>query len=201
MSYADLNVGVLAIQGDYELHSRQIFVLGANPVEVRLPKHLEGLHGLIIPGGETTTMNIMIDRFKLREPMLEFGRSKPIYGTCAGMIMLAKNIENNQSGVRPLGLLDIDVIRNDYGRQIYSFDEEVTAQLNGVPATFSASFIRAPRVSRLGTNVRVLAEFKEDPVLVQENRVLASSFHAEVQKDTTLLEYFFSHFLLDREQS
>ena len=201
MSYADLTVGVLAIQGDYELHSKQIFVLGANPVEVRLPGHLEGLHGLIIPGGETTTMNIMIDRFKLREPLLEFGRSKPIYGTCAGMIMLAKNIENNQSGVRPFGLLDIDVARNDYGRQIYSFDEELTARLNGTPTTFSASFIRAPRVTRLGPKVEVLAAYKNDPVLVQENRVIASSFHAEVEKDTTLLEYFFSHFLLDTERS
>lgn len=198
MDYSSLKVGVLALQGDFELHERQIKALGATCVQVRLPKHLEGLDGLVMPGGESTTMDILMDRFKLREPLAEFGRSKAIYGTCAGMILLAREIVENQAGVKPFGLIDIDVSRNDYGRQIYSFDEELTARLNGQEVTFRASFIRAPRVVRIGKGVEVLSTYQESPVLVRQNRILAASFHAELERDTTLLAYFFNDFLLPR---
>ncbi len=127
MTAISKTVGVLAIQGDYERHHHQIELVGARPIEVRLPRDLEKLDALIIPGGESTTMNIMIDRFQLREPLIRFGRSKPVFGTCAGMIMLGKSIANNISHVQPLGLMDIEVDRNGYGRQVHSFEEKLDA--------------------------------------------------------------------------
>lgn len=198
MDYSELQVGILALQGDYSLHERQAKALGAQVRQVRLPKDLDQLDGLIMPGGESTTMDILIDRFGLREPLVEFGRSKPVYGTCAGMILLAKEIVGNQANVKTFGLIDIDVSRNDYGRQIYSFDEELTAELHGRPTGIRASFIRAPRVMRVGAGVSVLSEYQQSPVLVQQGNILAASFHAELEEDTTLLEYFFADFLLSR---
>jgi len=183
-------VGILAIQGDYARHRHQLERLGATAVLVRLPRDLEGLGALIIPGGESTTMDIVMDRFNLREPLVNFGRSKPVFGTCAGMIMLAARIENNISKVTPLGLMDIDVDRNGYGRQVYSFEERVSAALNGRPTDLTATFIRAPRIVRRGDRVETLAECKGDPVLVRQGNLLAASFHSELDDDTTLLEYF-----------
>ena len=183
-------VGVLAIQGDFERHVYQLGLVGARPVEVRLPADLEKLDALILPGGESTTINIMIDRFDLREPLLRFGRSKPVFGTCAGMIMLAQRIENNISKVQPLGLMDIDVDRNGYGRQVHSFEDKLEADLAGQKAQLMATFIRAPRVTRIGSALETLATWRRDPVLVRQGRLLAASFHAELNDDTTLLEYF-----------
>lgn len=183
-------VGVLAIQGDFERHVYQLSLVGARPVEVRLPQDLAKLDALILPGGESTTINIMIDRFDLREPLLRFGRSKPVFGTCAGMIMLAQKIENNASRVQSLGLMDIDVDRNGYGRQVHSFEDKLEADLAGQKAQLTATFIRAPRVTRIGSALETLATWKSDPVLVRQGRLLAASFHAELNDDTTLLEYF-----------
>ena len=183
-------VGVLAIQGDFERHIYQLNLVGARSVEVRLPRDLGKLDALILPGGESTTINIMIDRFDLREPLLRFGRSKPVFGTCAGMIMLAKKIENNISRVKPLGLMDIDVDRNGYGRQVHSFEEKLDANLFGHKVALTATFIRAPRVTRLGADIETLAKWRDDPVLIKQGQMLAASFHAELDDDTTLLEYF-----------
>ena len=187
---AKKTVGVLAIQGDFERHVHQLNLVGARPVEVRLPQDLRQLDAVILPGGESTTINIMIDRFELREPLLQFGRSKPMFGTCAGMIMLARRIENNISGVKPLGLMDIDVDRNGYGRQVHSFEDRVQADLSGSTADLTATFIRAPRVTRLGAGATPLAFWQGDPVLIEQGLLLAASFHAELNDDTTLLEYF-----------
>ncbi|MEW5795157.1 MAG: pyridoxal 5'-phosphate synthase glutaminase subunit PdxT [Candidatus Zixiibacteriota bacterium] len=186
----DKTVGVLAIQGDFERHIYQLGLVGARPVEVRLPGDLDKLDALILPGGESTTINIMIDRFDLRELLVRFGRSKPVFGTCAGMIMLAKKIENNTSNVNALGLLDIDVDRNGYGRQVHSWEDKVDADLAGQKAKLTATFIRAPRVTRVGPEIATLASWRNDPVLIRQNRLLAASFHAELDDDTTLLEYF-----------
>jgi 5'-phosphate synthase pdxT subunit len=147
-----------------------------------------------MPGGETTTMDKLIDRFDLRQPLKDFAANKPIWGTCAGMILLGRNIEDNQSNVTPLGLMDIDTRRNDYGRQIYSFDEPLEAQLNGHPVVLTATFIRAPRVVRCGPGVEILAEFRQSPVLVSEKNLLASSFHTELDEDVTLLRYFLKNY-------
>jgi len=187
-----MTVGVLAIQGDFERHGHQLRLLGVEAAEIRLPGQLQEIDRLIIPGGESTTINIMIDRFGLRGPLLEFGRQKPIFGTCAGMIMLSNQIDNNISGVRPLALLDITVDRNGYGRQVHSVDDKVVADLGRGPTELTATFIRAPRVTRVGAEVTVLATWRGDPVLVRQGRILAAAFHTELDDDTRLLEYFLS---------
>jgi 5'-phosphate synthase pdxT subunit len=194
-TYSNLKVGVLALQGDFQRHCYQLGLLGIKAVEVRLPRDLDSLDALIVPGGESTTMSTLIDRFDLRKPLSEFGQAKPVWGTCAGMVMLAKNIENNQASVRTLGMVDIDVVRNGYGRQVFSFEENITANLENGPAALRATFIRAPKVTRIGSEVTILAEYGQSPVLVSEKNILASSFHTELNDDTTLLEYFLKKFV------
>ncbi len=195
MTTKQLQIGVLALQGDFERHEHQLSLVGAHPVQVRLPSELDQLDGLIIPGGESTTMNYLVDRYNLRNSLLAFGVVRPIWGTCAGMIMLAKNIEDNLSDVEPFGLIDIDVVRNGYGRQVFSFTDEVEATLNGSPITLNATFIRAPRVTRAGSGVTILAHYRNSPVLVAQGRVMASSFHSELENDTRVLEYFLKQFV------
>ena len=195
--FSALTIGILALQGDFSRHEHQVRLLGAKAVEIRLPAQLQQLDALIIPGGESTTMNVLFDRFSLREPLAAFARSKPVYGTCAGMIMLAKQIDDNQAGVETLGLLDIDVLRNGYGRQIFSFEDELPVDFNNGVKTIKATFIRAPKITRVGAGVDVLAVYKDSPVLVRQGNILAGSFHTELDEDTTLLKYFFSHFLAD----
>jgi len=188
--YENRSVGILALQGDYERHQHQLKMLDVPNLLVRLPADLDRVDSLIVPGGETTTMDILLDRFGLREPLKRFGRSKPIFGTCAGMVMLASRIEDNLSEVTPLRFMDIDVIRNGYGRQIHSFADEVTASLNGRPSKLDAIFIRAPRITRIGKDVTVLASYRGDPVLVQQENFLACSFHTELEEDLSLLKFF-----------
>ncbi len=189
-----LTVGVLALQGDFERHQHQIRIIGAKDRLVRTPNDLSSLDALIMPGGETTTMDKLIDRFGLREPLKDFAVENPVWGTCAGMILMGKAIMDNQSNVTPLGLMDIDTRRNDYGRQIYSFDEPLDAKLNGHPVALTATFIRAPRVIRCGPGVEILAEYHQSPVLVAEKNLLASSFHTELDEDVTLLTYFLKNY-------
>ncbi|TET95367.1 MAG: pyridoxal 5'-phosphate synthase glutaminase subunit PdxT [Candidatus Zixiibacteriota bacterium] len=193
--YSRLRVGVLALQGDFQRHSHQLDLLGVKATEVRLPADLQQLNALIVPGGESTTINTLIDRFSLREPLLAFGRSQPIWGTCAGMVILAKNVVDNQAGIKTLGLLDIDVVRVGYGRQVFSFEESITADLGDGPVALTATFIRAPKVTRTGPAVQSLAAYRDSPVLVSQGNILASSFHTELDDNTTLLEYFLKRFV------
>lgn len=195
--FGRLTVGVLALQGDFEKHVEQVRMLGAVDRLVKLPDDLMGVDALIFPGGESTTMSILMDKHQLRQPLKQFAVDHPLYGTCAGMILLSTTIVDNQSGVEPLKLMDIDILRNGYGRQVFSFEEKVSAELPGGPGRFRASFIRAPRVVRLGKSVNVLARHREDPVLVRQGRLLASSFHNELGTDTTVLRFFLSNFLGD----
>lgn len=187
-------IGVLALQGDYEAHEKQLVSLGVKAVEVRLAKDLENIDALIIPGGESTTMDKLIERFKLRQPLVEFCKSKPVFGTCAGMIMLAKNIKDNLSHVTPLGLLDIDIVRNGYGRQVFSFENQIDVSFGNGTSKLAATFIRAPKITRIGKDVKVLGKFDDEPVLVAQNKILASSFHTELSDDTTLLSHFLNDF-------
>ncbi len=190
----NITVGVLALQGDYEAHKRQLESLGVKAVEVRLAADLKNLDALIFPGGESTTMDKLINRFDLRQPLISFCKSKPVFGTCAGLILLSKNIEDNQSGVEPLGMIDIDVLRNGYGRQVFSFKEDINLKLDNGSSQIAATFIRAPKITKVGAGVKVLGEFKNEPVLISQNNVLASSFHAELGQDTLLLRYFLKTF-------
>lgn len=196
--YKEIKIGLLALQGDYECHKKQLDLLGVANSYVKLPKHLENIDGLIIPGGESTTMDKLIDRFGLRDKLIEFGQSKPIWGTCAGMILLSNEIEANQADVKPLQLIDIDIARTAFGRQVFSFETELTLNLNGKKVKSQASFIRAPRIKRIGQDVKILADYNEEPVLVEKDRILASSFHTELENDTSLLKYFLDNFFVDK---
>ncbi len=194
-NYSELTTGVLALQGDFERHEHHLKLLGANFVEVRTVGDLKGIDGLIIPGGESTTMSRLLDRFVMRDAVTEFCRSKPVWGTCAGMIMLASEVINDNR-VIPLKTLDISVLRNGYGRQVFSFFTEIQAALNGTSALLKASFIRAPKVTRVGEGIKILAEYAGEPVLLMKDNCLASSFHTELEEDYSLTKYFIDHFIL-----
>ena len=191
-----MKVGVLALQGDFAEHIHMLQRMGVETCEVRLASHLTDLDGLIIPGGESTTMDHLIDRFDLRGPLLTYGHSRPIWGTCAGMIMLADHVKDNQSGVEPLGLIDIDVVRTGYGRQVFSFEDTLRVDLGEGEIDLPATFIRAPRITRLGHSAKSLAVYRGAPVLVSQGKCLASSFHTELEDDTRLLYYFLREMVL-----
>jgi pyridoxal 5'-phosphate synthase pdxT subunit len=175
-----LVVGVLALQGDFEAHSKIVEALGAEAREVRTPDGLNGLDALIIPGGESTTMTLGIERERLAEPLREFVRSgKPTLGTCAGLIMLDRD---------HLGLLDVSARRNAFGRQRQSFEADLDVKgFNGGP--LRAVFIRAPWVEETGEGVEVLAEVDGHPVAVRQGNVLAVAFHPEIAGEPRIHEW------------
>ncbi len=180
-----LKIGILALQGDFEAHSRRLSELGAEPVLVRKPEQLEGIDGLIIPGGESSVfLNLLGEAGFSR--LSDFVRNKPAFGTCAGCILLAREVENPpQQGI---GVLDITVRRNAYGRQIDSTILEGPTTLPGGP--LEQVYIRAPRIERAGPEVEVLAEREGHPVLVRQGRLMAATFHPELSQDTRVHSAF-----------
>jgi 5'-phosphate synthase pdxT subunit len=179
-------IGVLAIQGDYAAHARALEEAGAEPVEVRTEKDLSGIDGLILPGGESTTMLKFMDRHGLFEMIRSFAASRPVFGTCAGAILLAREVRNPPQ--RSLGVLDAAVERNAYGRQIDSSIENEPTTLEGGP--MEMVFIRAPRIAEVGNGVEVLAERDGFPVLVHQRNVLAATFHPELSDDRRVHRLF-----------
>lgn len=175
-------VGVLALQGDFQAHQRALERAGAEAVEVRTAADLENIQGLVIPGGESTTMVKLLEREKLLDPLREFGRRRPIFGTCAGAILLATELAN--AGQASLGLMDIQVERNAYGRQIDSRIAHLDPQ--GMDGGMEAVFIRAPIIRRVGKGAKVLATYEGDPVLVEQGRHLAATFHPELTDDARI---------------
>jgi 5'-phosphate synthase pdxT subunit len=171
-------VGVLALQGDFEAHSRILHSIGAEPRIVRTPKDLEGLDGLVMPGGESTTMTLGIEREGLAEPLRQLvNKGTPVLGTCAGMIMLDRE---------HLGVLDVIARRNAFGRQVSSFEADVAVEGEGA---MRAVFIRAPWVEEVGEGVEVLAEVEGHPVAVRQGNVLAVAFHPELTGDARLHQW------------
>ncbi|MGH0028397.1 MAG: pyridoxal 5'-phosphate synthase glutaminase subunit PdxT, partial [Myxococcota bacterium] len=174
-----MKVGVLAIQGDVAAHARALARVGARAVEVRRDKDLDGLDALILPGGESTTISKGLARLALYEPLEAFARSgKPVLGTCAGAVLLAREVENHP--VRSLGLIDVIACRNAYGTQVDSF--AATADSQAFP-DLRCVFIRAPRLRRPGPDVTVLARVDGWPVWVRQGRVMATTFHPELTED------------------
>jgi 5'-phosphate synthase pdxT subunit len=170
-------IGVLAVQGNFREHAAMLRRLGADVVEVRMPEELEGLDGLVVPGGESTAIARLIEVYSLEGPILAFER--PILGTCAGLIMLDRE---------HLGLLDLSVQRNAYGRQVASFETDL--DLAGDDEPLRGVFIRAPRVEQTGPEVEILATLDGEPVLVRQGRFLAATFHPELTDDTRVHELF-----------
>ena len=174
-----MKIGILSVQGAFAEHEAMLSSIGAEPVRVRLPQHLDGISGLILPGGESTTMRKLIDRWDLRGPILETAeRGVPIFGTCAGMILLARQISDGDEPVLPL--LDVVVKRNAFGRQLDSFEEEVEVPVLG-DTPVRGVFIRAPIVERLADGVDVLARLEDGSVVaVRQRNVMATAFHPEL---------------------
>jgi 5'-phosphate synthase pdxT subunit len=172
-----MKIGILAVQGDFREHAAMLRRLGAEPVEVRKPEQLEELDGLVIPGGESTAIMRLVRIYGLEEGLRLF--SRPVFGTCAGMILLDRN---------HLGLVDVSVRRNAYGRQVASFEADLA--LDGEEKALRGVFIRAPRVAETGPDVEVLAEHDGEPVLLRDGRFLVASFHPELTDDTRVHELF-----------
>ena len=181
-----LTIGVLALQGAYEAHVQTLHGLGATSRLVRLPEDLEGLDGLIMPGGESTTMLRFLDRHGFFDTLREYVQSTPTFGTCAGAILLAKEVKHPEQ--RSLGALDVTVERNAYGRQIDSTILHAKTSLPG--GSLEMVFIRAPRITRTGSDVEVLATRGSDPVMVRQRHLLAATFHPELGHDTRVHQLF-----------
>ena len=189
-----MKIGVLALQGDFEEHITMLKKIGVETAEVRLPKHLDGLDGLIMPGGESTTIGKLAVAYDLIEPLREFGKTHAIWGTCAGAIFLSKDIGRDQP---LLGLMDIKVQRNAFGRQVDSFETDLKIEelfkATGTDHPYHAVFIRAPIIESVHGRARVLSKLEDGRIIAaQEGHLLATSFHPELTGDTRFHEYFIS---------
>jgi 5'-phosphate synthase pdxT subunit len=186
-----MKVGVLAVQGAFVEHEAMLARIGVEPVEVRLPAHLEGLDGLIIPGGESTTIGQVAQRWGLLEPIREFARSgRPVWGTCAGMILMAREVVDGIPGQPLLRVLNVTVRRNAFGRQAASFEADLEVPVLG-EEPFHAVFIRAPVIEQVGEGVEILARLEDGKIVaVRQGNLLATSFHPELTKDDRFHRYF-----------
>ncbi len=188
-------VGVLALQGGSQRHAKALAALGAHPVDVRTPEDLSGIEGIVLPGGESTTMSKLLDLAGLFEPLAERLRDgMPAFGTCAGLILLSSRILDGRADQRSFDVLDVDVRRNAFGRQVDSFEAEL--QIDGLAGEglpgggFPAVFIRAPVIERVGEGVEVLSSVDGHPVLCQQGHVMAAAFHPELSDDLRLHQRF-----------
>lgn len=186
-----MKIGVLAVQGAFVEHEKALVRIGAEPVEVRLPHHLDDLGGLIIPGGESTTIGKVAQRWGLMKPIRTFARSgRPLWGTCAGMILMAKDVLDSMPGQPTLDLMDIAVRRNAFGRQVDSFEADLKVSALG-EEPFPAVFIRAPLVERVEDGVEVLAQLDDGTVVAaRQGNLLVTAFHPELTGDDRFHRYF-----------
>ncbi|MEA3342461.1 MAG: pyridoxal 5'-phosphate synthase glutaminase subunit PdxT [Chloroflexota bacterium] len=186
-----MRIGVLAVQGAFIEHEKMLNTLGAETVEVRLPEHLTELNGLIIPGGESTTIGKVASEWGLMEPIRAFTQSgRPLWGTCAGMILMAQEVSDRAPGQLLLGLMDVTVRRNAFGRQVDSFEADLDIPALG-DSPFHAIFIRAPLIERVGERVETLAQLEDGTVAaVRQGNLLATAFHPELTDDDRFHRYF-----------
>jgi 5'-phosphate synthase pdxT subunit len=185
-------VGVLALQGDFAAHQAALERAGARSVQVRTAEQLRHIDGLVIPGGESTTMLKLLHYENLLQPLVEFAREKPVFGTCAGAILLAKEV--SRPSQESFGIMDIDVERNGYGRQLDSRVAELAPEPGfeerTAPGKLEGVFIRAPIIRRIGANTKVLVRYNGDPVLVEDRHHLAATFHPELTADSRIHKLF-----------
>lgn len=184
MNERKFKIGILALQGAFKEHCEMFEKLGVGTIEIRKQDDLKGISGIVIPGGESTTMSLLIKNFKLIDI--------PIFGTCAGAVLLAKEIDGRKND-KSLGLMNIEVKRNAYGSQLESFEEDIEIRLNNEKHNIHAIYIRAPQIIRTGGNVEILARNNNnDIILVKEKNILVSTFHPELTGDSTIHQYFLS---------
>ena len=186
-----MKVGVLALQGAYASHLQTFASLGVEALEVRTPEDLEKIDRLVIPGGESTTISMLLDSNGMRVPIQEsISEGMPVFGTCAGMIVLAREVLDGRDDQKPLGAIDITVRRNAFGRQVDSFESEI--EVSGLDEPFPSVFIRAPIVESIGEGVEVYARVDEKIVLCGTDSILVASFHPELSNDGRIHEMFLS---------
>jgi len=191
-----VRIGVLALQGAFLEHEKVLRSLGCDTVQVRKKEHLDGLDGLILPGGESTTIGKLMDQFELTDPVREMaGDGMPLFGTCAGLIMMAKEIVDSDQ--LRLGLMNIVAHRNAFGRQVDSFETDLEVKGLGTEP-FRAVFIRAPYIKEVRNGVEVLAAVGDKVVLAREGSLLAAAFHPELTEDTRIHQYFLKMAAKDR---
>jgi len=184
------HIGILALQGNFLQHAEMVSNLGETPVLIRYPEDLKKCRALIIPGGESPTMSMQIDRNGLRTPLKVFAETKPIMGTCAGMILLSSS--ENTKNMTPLRIMDFTVKRNGWGRQVHSFSDNLNLHFDK-DKQFEGTFIRAPKISNIGKNINVLAEYNGEPVMLKNTIHLVCSFHPEVGHDYRIHQYFINN--------
>ncbi len=190
----DVKIGVLSLQGAFKEHIKKLKECGVDAIEVRFPEQLKQIDGLIIPGGESTTMNKLLGKYKFKESLDKFFKEgKPILGTCAGLILLSENIRGEGKG---LGYIDIDVRRNAYGRQVDSFEDFIDINFNRNEGRnknstkFKSVFIRAPKILNTGRSVKIMAKLEGEAVLVRNSNVMVCTFHPELTDDLRIHQYF-----------
>jgi 5'-phosphate synthase pdxT subunit len=187
-----VKVGVLALQGAFARHAEVLASLGAHPAEVRTPAQLDDVDALVLPGGESTTMSMLLESSGLFDPIGErLAGGMAAFGTCAGMILLGAEIVGGRPDQRCFGAIDVSVRRNAFGRQVDSFESDLPVE--GLAGRFHATFIRAPFVERVGPEVEVLARIDDHPVLCRQGQALAAAFHPELGDDARLHELFLEH--------
>ncbi|ERJ12526.1 pyridoxal 5'-phosphate synthase glutaminase subunit PdxT [Haloplasma contractile] len=190
-----MKLGVLALQGSYIDHLKYFSKLNEDTILVKEPEQLKDIDALIIPGGESTTMRRLIDKYKFMDELKSFCKQKPVFGTCAGMIILAKEVIDNPTHI---GILDVRVRRNAFGRQVDSFEEDV--EVTGV-GPVEGVYIRAPYIEHVGNQVEVIGKHKEHVVAVKQGNILATSFHPELTDDYKIAEYFINMVDKHKEQA
>ena len=179
-------VGILALQGAYHKHSDMLSRLKVESRFIRKPDELNSCAGLIIPGGESTTISLLIQEYGLHEPIKKFADEHPVMGVCAGLIMMATDVDDER--IKPLGLIPFKALRNHYGRQVCSVTAEIELRFDDSP--FYAPLIRAPGIKNLSVDTEVLATYEDDPVMIKNNNHIALSFHPELTDDTRIHQYW-----------
>lgn len=181
-------VGILALQGDFELHQRAFERIGNETIAVKKVADLDRVERLVIPGGEATTIQLLIDRYGFRDPIIDFARNRPVWGTCAGLILAAYKVKD--PSIRPLALIEVEVERNAYGRQVNSFVATGTVTLDRQPQKLEMVFIRAPRIVGYTSNVRPLGGIGDNVTIARQENILVSAFHPELTDETAVQRYF-----------
>ena len=182
-----MEVGVLCLQGGYQKHIQILSEIGVKAKKVRYEDDLENIDGLILPGGESSTLSKLIEKQNLYGKILKYLKEKPVYGTCAGLILMSNNIANNSS-VKTFNALDLTVSKNGWGRQVDSFIEDI--KIDMFNEKFKAVFIRAPKIVKSSSSLEVLSSFMDTPIMVKSEKLLATTFHPELTQDTRIHEYF-----------
>ena len=180
-------IGVLALQGNYQMHYNMLSDIGANCLFVKHSEDLKKCKGLIIPGGESTVISKMMVRYNLLNPIKEFSKQNSVFGTCAGLILMSNYKSDN---IKSLNIMNIDILRNGWGRQIDSFSKDIDINIKQTIKIFKATFIRAPKIKKITDSIDILSSIDKEPIMIRKGRHIATTFHPEIHGDPLIHKYF-----------